>query len=61
MTQLFELAKSDLEKGVEEMIPALQTMLSVECVDPMSMFNRNAGSDELRYMRFVPSFLTSLE
>lgn len=45
LTQLFELAKADLEKGVEEMVPALETMLSVDCADPTSMFNRNAGSD----------------
>ena len=43
------------------MIPALQTLLSVDCVDPTAMFNRNAGSDELRYMRQVPAYLTSLE
>ena len=43
------------------MIPALQTLLAVDCVDPTAMFNRNAGSDELRYMRQVPAYLTSLE
>jgi hypothetical protein len=43
------------------MVPALQKMLTVDCMDPNSMFNRNAGSDELRYMRYVPAFLTSLE
>jgi hypothetical protein len=42
---LFELAKNDLEKGVEEMIPALQALLAVDCLDPTSMFNRNVGSD----------------
>lgn len=25
------------------------------------MFNRNAGSDELRYLRLVPAYLNSLE
>jgi len=43
------------------MAPALQKVLSVDCVDANSMFNRNSGSDELRYMKFVSSFLTSLE
>lgn len=61
LTTLFELAKNDLEKGVEEMIPALQALLAVDCLDPTSMFNRNVGSDQLRYMRQVPAFLTSLE
>ena len=61
LTKLFELAKKDLEKGVEEMIPALQAMLSVDCIDPTSMFNKNAGSDELRYMGQVPALLTALE
>lgn len=61
LTTLFELATKDLEKGVEEMIPALKAILAVDCIDSMSMFNRNAGSDELRYIRLVPAFLTSLE
>jgi len=39
------MAKSDLEKGVEEMVAALQSILSVDCVDSNSMFNKNAGSD----------------
>lgn len=43
------------------MIPAVQSLLAVDCYDPSSMFNRNAGSDELRYLRNVPAFLTSLE
>lgn len=43
------------------MIPAFQAMLSVDCIDQTSMFNRNAGSDELRHMRHVPAYLTSLE
>lgn len=61
LTKIFEYARADLEKGVEEMVPALQKVLEVDCVNPNSMFNRNAGSDELRYLRFVPEFLTSLE
>ena len=61
MTKIFEYAKADLEKGIEEMGPALQKVLSVDCVDGNSMFNRNSGSDELRYMKFVAEFLTSLE
>ena len=43
------------------MIPAIQSMLAVDCIDPTSMFNKNAGSDQLRYIRYVPAFLTSLE
>lgn len=61
MTELFELVKADLEKGVEEMVPALQSLLAVDCYDYTSMFNRNAGSDELRYIGYVPAFLTSIE
>lgn len=45
LTTLFELATKDLEKGVEEMIPALKAILTVDCYDNTSMFNRNAGSD----------------
>jgi hypothetical protein len=45
LTQLFELARADLEQGVEEMVPALQTLLAVDCVESAAMFNRNAGSD----------------
>ena len=43
------------------MIAALETMLSVDCIDPTAMFNRNAGSDQLRYMNFIPAYLTQLE
>ena len=45
LTKIFEYARADLEKGVEEMVPALQRVLEVDCVNPNSMFNRNAGSD----------------
>jgi len=45
LTKLFELVKADLETQVEEMVPALQKILAVDCADPCSMFNRNAGSD----------------
>lgn len=45
LTRIFQLARDDLEKGVEEMVPALQSVLAVNCADPNSMFNKNAGSD----------------
>ena len=43
------------------MIPALQKVLEVVSEDKNNIFNKNAGSDELRYMRFVPKFLDSLQ
>ena len=33
------------------MVPALKAMLLVISQDPNNMFNKNAGSDELRYLR----------
>lgn len=44
-----------------EMVPALQRMLEVISDDKNNMFNKNAGSDELRYLSLVPAFLDSLE
>ncbi|CAM6001669.1 unnamed protein product [Sphagnum balticum] len=61
LTQLVRLATEDLFKGVEEMAAALVKVLAVDCADPGHMFNRNAGSDELRYVRELPPFLDSLE
>lgn len=62
LTQLFDFARADLfEKEVLEMVPALKTMLMVISQDSNNMFNKNAGSDELRYLRLVPTFLDSLE
>ena len=43
------------------MVPAMQSVLAVNCADPSSMFNKNAGSDELRYLRQLPDYLSSLE
>lgn len=43
-----------------EMVPAIQRMLQVVSEDRNNMFNRNAGSDELRYLRLVPAYLNSL-
>lgn len=43
------------------MVPAIQKMLQVVSEDKNSMFNRNAGSDQLRYLRLVPAYLNSLE
>lgn len=62
LTQLFDFARVDLfESGMLEMVPAIQAMLLVISQDPNNMFNKNAGSDELRYLRLVPTFLDSLE
>ena len=43
------------------MVPALERVLEVVSEDKNNIFNKNAGSDELRYMRFVPKFLDSLQ
>ena len=61
LTRLFQFCLADLEKGVEELAPALQRILAVDCADPNAMFNRNASSDELRYIGHLPAFLNSLE
>ncbi len=60
ITRLFELAKNDLFNGVEEMVPAIQKVLEVDTPDKNNMFNKNSGSDELRYLKFMPTFLDSL-
>jgi hypothetical protein len=52
--------KNDLFKGATEMIPAIQKILEVDTPDKNNMFNKNSGSDELRYLRFMPSYLDSL-
>ncbi len=41
------------------MVPALQNLLQVISDDKNNMFNKNLGSDELRYLRLVPAFLDS--
>lgn len=42
------------------MVPALRKLLQVVSDDKNNMFNKNLGSDELRYLRLVPAFLDSL-
>lgn len=42
------------------MVPALQKVLEVCSSDKNNMFNKNAGSDELRYLYLIPAFLNSL-
>jgi len=43
------------------MVPAIKRVLEVDTPDKNNMFNRNSGSDELRYLKFLPAFLDSLE
>ena len=43
------------------MIPAVKKLLDVDTPDKNNMFNKTSGSDELRYLKFLPAFLDSLE
>lgn len=43
------------------MVPAILKVLEVDSPDRNNMFNKNSGSDELRYLKFLPIFLDSLE
>ena len=61
LTKVFNYAKDDLFNGVYEMIPAIETILNVDTTDKFAMFNKNAASDELRYLRILPAFLNSLK
>lgn len=43
------------------MIPAIKRVMQVDTPDKNNMFNKNSGSDQLRYLKFLPAFLDSLQ